>query len=98
MKITNFNDIKFTSVKHDGSIIHFKYKGEDYTVINGGLDCTLCIRLFKGNTKGKLECISSTYGWIPDLIRYKFNKKVLKYIDKEYFVWKLISNRLLESN
>ena len=98
MKITNSDDVKFTSIKYDGSIIHFKYKDEDYTVINGQTDYTFYIKLCKGNTKGKLEYISGTYGWIPDLIRYKFNKKVLKYIDKEYFVEKLISNKLLESN
>lgn len=97
MKIIDSNDVKITSVKYDGSIVHFKYKDEDYTLINGEIDYTYCIRLFKGNTKGKLEYISGTYGWIPDLIKYKFNKKVLKYIDKEHFVAKLTNVGLLSN-
>lgn len=96
MKIVNLDALKFTSIKFDGGVIHFNYMGNDYTLINGGLDSTLCIRLFEGNTKGKTNLISYAYGWIPDLILYKYNKEVLKFVDKEYFVWRLKTCGILE--
>lgn len=96
LKIQDLNELKITSVKLDGAIVHFKYMNNSYTIINGGMDSTLCIKLFHGDTKGKLDLIEFSYGFAPDLIQYKHNKKVLKYIDKEHFVWRLKSCGIFE--
>lgn len=44
--ISETDSLKFTSVKKDGAIIHFRYEDVNYTLINGGLESTLCIRLY----------------------------------------------------
>lgn len=38
-----------------------------------------------------LDLISWSYGWIPDLIRYRYSRKVYRHIDKKYFLEKLSS-------
>ena len=96
MIIENPNDIKFTSIKYNGGIIHFKYKNEHYTIENGGTEMTLVVRLSKGRMKCHLETIKSQYGFITNLIKYKNNKRVLSHIDKENFVLRLIEYELLK--
>ena len=96
MKIVDFDKLKFTSIKYGGDIIHFKYNNENYVLQNGGTEMTLVIKLFKGRTKYKLDCVSSNYGMVRDLIKYKNNKKVLSYIDKWNFVKELIKAEILE--
>lgn len=96
MIIDNLDKLKITSVKKDGCIVHFCYDGEHYTLANGGMDYTLVTALYKGRCKGHLECISSSYGMIRDLIEYKSNKRVLSNIDKEHFVVELIDAELLK--
>lgn len=96
MKISDLDKLKFTSIKYDGDIIHFKYDGEHYTLENGGTEMTLVIRLSKGRMKCHLEPIKSRYGMIPCLINYKNNKKTLSSIDKHSFVKKLIEYEILE--
>ena len=96
MKIVDFDKLKFTSIKYGGDIIHFKYDNENYVLQNGGTDYTLVIKLLKGRTKYKLDYVSSNYGMVRDLIKYKNNKKVLSSIDKWNFVKELIKAKILE--
>ena len=96
MKIKKPNDIKFTSIKYDGAIVHFKYNKEHYTFENGGTEWTSVIRLSKGRMKHHLEPIKSNYGIIYGLIKYKNNKRTLSNIDKDNFVLLLIKNEILE--
>lgn len=96
MKVGCLDKLRFTSIKYGEGIIHFKYNNEYYVLQNGGTDCTLVIRLFKGRTKYKVEHISSNYGMIRGLIKYKHNKKVLSSIDKWHFVRELIKADILE--
>lgn len=96
MKIEKLDKLKFTSIKYDGDIIHFKYDNEHYTIENGGTEMTLAVKLSKGRMKCHLECISSRYGMISRLIIYKNNKRTLSNIDKWNFVKKLIQYELIE--
>ena len=96
MKIDDLSKLKFTSIKYDGDIIHFKYDNEDYTLENGGTEMTLVIRLSKGRMKCHLEHIKSEYGMIRNLIEYKNNKKTLSSINKQNFVNKLVEFGILE--
>ena len=96
MIIENPNDIKFTSIKYNGGIIHFKYNNEHYTIENGGTEMTLVVRLSKGRMKCHLETIKARYGFIYGLIKYKSNKRVLSNIDKENFVLQLIKHEILK--
>lgn len=59
MKIEKLDKLKFTSIKYDGDIIHFKYDNEHYTIENGGTKMTLAVKLSKGRMKCHLEYISS---------------------------------------
>ena len=76
MTIENSNDIKFTSIKYKGGIIHFKYNNEHYTFENGGTEMTSVIRLSKGRMKCHLDYVSSNYGLIYDLIKADIVEKV----------------------
>lgn len=96
MKIENYDDLKFTSLKYGIDIIHFKYKGEHYTLENGGTDYTQVTHLYKGRTKYNLEHIKGCYGADFNLIKYKNNKKVLSAIDKENFVIRLVKLGILD--
>lgn len=96
MKIEKLDKLKFTSIKYDGDIIHFKYDNEHYTIENGGTEMTLAVKLSKGRMKCHLEYISSRYGMIRQLIIYKNNKRTLSNIDKWNFVKKLIQYELIE--
>lgn len=95
MKIEHLDQLKFTKIIENGEIVHFKYNGENYVLINGGREMTLCIRLYKGRMKGHLEYISGNYGMIRNLIEYKNNKRVLSNIDKENFVNRLVKEKIL---
>lgn len=96
MKIENYDDLKFTSLKYGVGVIHFKYKNIDYTLINGGTEMTLTMTLYKGRTKSKLEYIKGYYGVDFGIIKYKNNKRNLKSIDKEHFVLSLIKRKILQ--
>ena len=96
MKIEKLDKLKFTSIKYDGDIIHFKYDNEHYTIENGGTEMTLVVNLSKGRMKCHLEYISGRYGMISRLIIYKNNKRTLSNIDKWNFVKKLIQYELIE--
>lgn len=96
MKIENYEKLKFTKVKKNGGVVHFKYDNEDYTLINGYVDYTACMRLYKGRCKGNLEDIENSYGMSLTLIKYIHPKKTLKYIDKENFVLELVLFDLLD--
>lgn len=96
MKIYDLSKLKFTSIKYDGDIIHFKYDGEHYTLENGGTEMTLVTRLSKGRMKCHLEPIKSRYGMIRNLIQYQNNKKTLSSINKQNFVNKLVEYGILE--
>lgn len=96
MKIEKLDKLKFTSIKYDGDIIHFKYDNEHYTIENGGTEMTLVVKLSKGRMKCHLEYISGRYGMISRLIIYKNNKRTLSNIDKWNFVKKLIQYELIE--
>lgn len=84
--IENLNQLKITSIKHDGAVVHFNYNGEHYTFLNGGTDCTLVMTLYEGRCKSHLKHISSKYGMALDLIQYEYNKTTLNSISKEQFV------------
>ena len=94
--ISDYDKLKFTSLKYGIDIIHFRYEDIDYTLKNGGTDYTQVTHLYKGRTKYNLEHISGTYGTSFNLIKYVGNKKTLKYIDKENFVFQLIGLGILE--
>lgn len=96
MTIENYDDLKFTSLKHGIDIIHFKYKNEYYTLQNGGTEMTLVTHLYKGRMKGKLEYIKGCYGADFGIIKYKNNKRVLSSVDKEHFVLSLVKHEILE--
>ena len=92
LKIKDLDKLKFTSIT---AVIHFKYDKENY-YIHTDFESTVVTRLYKGRTKYKNECIKGIWGYIPDLIKYKNNKKVLSAIDKENFVNKLDQAGLVE--
>lgn len=96
MIIDDLNKLKFTSIKYDGDIVHFKYNNENYTIENGGTEMTLVVRLSKGRMKCHLEHIKSRYGMIPNLIIYSNNRRTLSSIDKWNFVKQLIKYELIE--
>lgn len=96
MKIENYDDLKFTSLKYGIDIIHFKYKNVDYTLQNGGTEMTLAMHLYKGRMKCHLEYIKGCYGVDFGIIRYKNNKRVLSSIDKEHFVLSLVKYGLID--
>lgn len=96
MKIENYDELKFTSIKYGVGVIHFKYKGIDYTLQNGGTEMTLATYLYKGRMKCHLEYIKSCYGADFQIIKYKNNKRVLNSIDKEHFVLSLVRHGILE--
>lgn len=96
MMIENYDELKFTSLKHGVGIIHFKYKGIDYTLKNGGREMTLVMQLYKGRMKCHLEYIKGSYGADFGIIKYKNNRKNLRAIDKEYFVLSLVKHGLID--
>lgn len=96
MKIENYDDLKFTSLKNGIDVINFKYKGVDYVLNNGGTEMTLTMTLYKKITKNKLEHIKGYYGVDFGIIKYKNNKRNLKSIDKEHFVLSLIKRKILQ--
>lgn len=96
MKIENYDDLKFTSLKNGIDVINFKYKGVDYVLNNGGTEMTLTMTLYKKTTKNKLEYIKGYYGVDFGIIKYKNNKINLKSIDKEHFVLSLIKRKILQ--
>ena len=96
MKIENYDDLKFTSLKNGIDVINFKYKGVDYVLNNGGTEMTLTMTLYKKITKNKLEHIKGYYGVDFGIIKYKNNKINLKSIDKEHFVLSLIKRKILQ--
>ena len=55
MKIDDLSKLKFTSLKYDVDIIHFKYDGEDYTLKNGGTDYTLVTKEVFENIKYEVK-------------------------------------------
>lgn len=97
MIIDDLDKLKFTSIKYDGDIVHFKYNNENYTIENGGTEMTLVVRLSKGRMKCHLERIKSRYGMIPNLIIYSNNRQTLSSIDKWNFVKQLIKYDLIEA-
>lgn len=73
------------------------YDEQHYTLLNGSNDSsTLTMKLYKGRMKGSLDFVSSYYGFVPFLIKYKNNKRVLKYIDKNHFIQCLKDNGLIK--
>lgn len=94
--ISDYDKLKFTSLKYGIDIIHFRYDNIDYVLENGGTNYTQVTHLYKGRTKYNLEHIKGTYGASFSLIRYIGNKRTLKYIDKENFVFQLIEMGILE--
>ena len=96
MVIENYDELKFTSLKYGVDIIHFKYKGIDYTLQNGGTEMTLAMKLYKGRSKYNLEYIKGCYGVDFKIIKYKNNRKVLSSIDKEHFVLSLVKHKIID--
>ena len=89
LKITDLNKLKFTSVKQCDCIIHFRYDGEDYTLVkklDSDGNVTKKFALYKGRCKGKLELIGEAEGDTNYLIEYLYFRVNLKTIDKENFV------------
>jgi hypothetical protein len=93
LEISDLDKLKFTSITN---VIHFKYDDEFYFIHEGG-DYTKTTQLYKGRSKYKNEFIKATYGFIPNLIKYKNNKKVLSAIDKENFIEKLYRADLIDT-
>lgn len=89
LKIADLNKLKFTSVKQCDCIIHFRYDGEDYTLVkklDSDGNVTKKFALYKGRCKGKLELIAEAEGDTNYLIEYLYFRVNLKTIDKENFV------------
>lgn len=87
--IEDLNKLKITSIKRYGDVIHFKYDGKHYTLINGASDMTLVMTLYEGRCRGCLNHIRSQYGMSQGLIKYRYKRKTLNSIDKEHFVMEL---------
>lgn len=94
LKINDLDKLKFTSITN---VIHFKYDEEHY-YIHEDTSGTSITALYKGRCKYKNKCLKSKYGWIPNLIKYKFNKRTLNAIDKLNFVKKLYKAGLIDTN
>lgn len=94
LSIDDLSKLKITSIKN---VIHFKYKDEFYFIHENSTNTTTTT-LYKGRTKYKNEPVKFIYGFINNLIKYKNNKKVLSAIDKENFVEKLYSAKLINTN
>lgn len=64
MRIDHPENIRFTSIKANGRLIHFYYEGDYYLVQTGNMtgDSTLTTQLYRGRSKGCTEHISSCYG------------------------------------
>ena len=86
------DNLKITSMKlfdYCRFYIHFQYNNEDYAIFSGeDDDCENFTLLYKGkdyNSQKSIKCIlcflDETF-----FIRYINNRKVLKGIDKDYFV------------
>ena len=103
--IKNYKDIKITkicSAAWNIYNVHFFYEGQHY-LLHHTDDEDDVLTLYAWN-ENKLTCISSCYGRISDVIRYKHKHKyspnnnyIYKHIDLFYFVLALHKKGLIVS-
>lgn len=93
LKIENLDALKITSIT---AVVHFRYDNKDY-FIHTNSESTTSTTLYRGRDKFKNEPIKSCWGYIPNLIKYKYNKKTLKAIDKRNFVKQLYKAGLIDT-
>lgn len=95
--INDLDKLKITSVHPEKGTIHFNYAGEFY-FIHENRDETTNTSLYKGRCRGQNECIKSVWGFINNPIKYKNNKRVLSAIDKQFFIEKIYSANLINTD
>lgn len=93
LKIDDLDKLKITSIT---AVIHFKYDDKNY-FIHTNNESTTSTTLYKGRTKFKNEPLKSCWGYIPNLIKHKHNKKTLSSIDKRNFVKQLYKAGLIDT-
>ena len=93
LKIYDLNKLKITSIT---AVIHFKYDDKNY-FIHTDDESTTSTTLYEGRTKLKNKSLKSCWGYIPNLIKYKYNKKTLSSIDKRNFVKQLYKANLIDT-
>lgn len=93
LKIDDLNKLKITSIT---AVIHFNYEDKNY-FIHTNNESTTNTTLYEGRTKFKNEPLKSCWGYIPNLIKYKYNKKTLSSIDKRNFVKQLYKAELIDT-
>lgn len=93
LKIENLDKLKITSIT---AVIHFKYDNKDY-FIHTNTESTTSTTLYSGRDKFRNEAIERVWGYIPNLIKYKNNRKILKAIDKRNFVKQLYKAGLIDA-
>lgn len=93
LKIDDLNKLKITSIT---VVIHFKYDDKNY-FIHTNNESTTITTLYEGGTKFKNEPLKSCWGYIPNLIKHKHNKKTLSSIDKRNFVKQLYKAGLIDT-
>lgn len=93
LKIYDLNKLKITSIT---AVIHFKYDDKNYFIYTDN-ESTTSTTLYEGRTKFKNKSLKSCWGYIPNLIKYKYNKKTLSSIDKRNFVKQLYKAELIDT-
>ena len=93
LKKDDLNKLNITSIT---AVIHFKYDDKNY-FIHTNNESTTSTTLYEGRTKFKNESLKSCWGYIPNLIKYKYNKKTLSSIDKKNFVKQLYKAKLIDT-
>ena len=93
LKIDDLNKLKITSIT---AVIHFNYEDKSY-FIHTNNESTINTTLYEGRTKFKNEPLKSCWGYIPNLIKYKYNQKTLNSIDKRNFVKQLYKAELIDT-
>lgn len=93
LKIDNLNKLKITSIT---AVIHFNYE-DKYYFIHTNNENTTSTTLYEGRTKFKNKPLKSCWGYIQNLVKYKYNKKTLSSIDKRNFVKQLYKAGLIDT-
>ena len=80
----DISQIRITSIKHNGCIIHFEYDGEHYFLQTGSAngDYTLITSLFKKVNATQNEKITSCYGGYARILQGHFKNKTITLVNK----------------
>ena len=92
--------VKITSIKHDGFVIHFEYMGKHLFLQSGdtGGGYTAVSRMYEKPDVGQPRLITSVYGMYSKIVNGNFKNKTVKNIMR-YELEDLVNfmNSMLES-